>query len=106
MDGIWKEILEKEKPKWAFCPICEKILEGEGFMGGAGRKYCQNCEYVYQEQGSYASLVTIKQESFSLDDMFDDSKKLDARIAELKAYMSLAQSFQNNTLQTQKITVE
>lgn len=73
-----------KKPIWVFCPICEEILEGDGCLNGFGKRTCKDCKYEYQQQGSYASRVTINGQSFGLDDMFDDSDKMYHIIAELK----------------------
>jgi hypothetical protein len=87
LQKILEDAWGDERPIWIFCPICNKVLESEGInfiMNGHGRVECKCCEYKYQQRGSYASLVTIKNERFGLDDMFSDSEKMYARIAELK----------------------
>ncbi len=73
-----------EMPIWVFCPICEDVLDGEGAFNGFGKRNCSDCDYEYRQEGSYASLVTIKGERFGLDDMFSDSEEMHKRIAELK----------------------
>jgi hypothetical protein len=76
-----------EKPIFVFCPLCDEILETNGY-GPFSSKICPKGHYVFQSQGSYASRVTInvtgKEERFWLDDMFDDSEKMHDRIKEIK----------------------
>ena len=83
-EEIIKHLWGDERPIYAFCPICEGVLERSGPFSGFGKATCSKCEYEYQQCGSYASRVTIKGSRFGLDDMFDDSEKMNKRIEEEK----------------------
>lgn len=78
-----KEIYGDEKPIYIFCPICDNLLEVES-IGYFGLRRCLSCDYKYQQTGSYGSEVTINNQIYELDDMFDDSEKLDQKIKELR----------------------
>ncbi len=78
--SVWAS--DKVKPIWIFCPICEDVLETSGMFGPSS---CKDCQYSYQQMGSYASQVRIGDQGFGLDDMFDDRDKMYKVIAEKRA---------------------
>jgi hypothetical protein len=80
---LLQEIWGDEKPIWVFCPICDEVLESDGF-GHYGKRQCTACKYTFQQNGSYASIVTISGKRYDLDDMFDDSNAMHLAIAERK----------------------
>ena len=76
-----------DKPIYEFCPLCDSRLEGSAY-GSFSTCPCPNGHYIWQGNGSYASIGIIiidgKQERFDFDDCFDDSNKFFARVEEIR----------------------